>query len=102
MFFIYQSQTKIGRPDAEKQQDIQLRGPGIQPQHCEVDVIDSEVFITPLPDARTLVNGRIIQKTMKICHGHRILLGANQFFQLNCPKQNGKWMYMIVLLLLLV
>ena len=87
----FQSHTRIGRSDAEKQQDIQLRGPGIQPQHCEVEVVDAEVFITPLPDARTLVNGRIVQKRTKICHGHRILLGANHFFQLSCPKQNGKY-----------
>ena len=86
----YQSHTKIGRPDAAEQQDIQLKGSGIQPQHCEVEVIDSEVFITPLPNARTLVNGRIIQNRMKICHGDRILLGVNHFFQLSCPKQNGK------------
>ena len=71
------------------QQDIQLNGSGIEQQHCVVEVIDSGVFITPLSAARTLVNGKIIQKKTKLFHNNRVLLGANHFFQLSCPKENG-------------
>ena len=86
---IMQSHTKIGRPDAEIRQDIELKGPGIQPEHCVVEVADPEVFITPLPAAHTLVNGQVITERTKLCHGYRVLLGNNHFFTLNCPKQKG-------------
>ena len=89
---LLQPHTKIGRPDAEVQQDIQLKGLGIQPEHCVVEVVDPEVFITPLPAARTLVNGKIITERTKLSHGCQILLGINHFFQLDCPEQNGMWL----------
>lgn len=85
-----QPHTKIGRPDAEVLQDIQMIGPGIQPEHCVVEVIDPEVFITPLSvQAHTLVNGKIITERAKLYHGYRVLLGNNCFFRLNCPKNRG-------------
>ena len=56
-----------------------------------MEVVDPEVFITPLPTAHTLVNGKIITERTKLCHGYRVLLGINHFFQLSCPKQKGKF-----------
>lgn len=88
-----QPYTKIGRSDANMQQDIELKGPGIQPEHCIVELIGPDVFITPLPAAHTLVNGKIIAKRTKLCHGCRVLLGANCYFQLSCPMQNSKLVY---------
>ena len=34
------------------EQDIQLSGLGIQQQHATIDIENSEVFVTPLPNAR--------------------------------------------------
>ena len=86
-----QSHTKIGRPDAEVQQDIELKGLGIQPEHCVVEVVDPEVFITPLSAACTLVNGKIITERTQLCHGYRVLLGNSHFFRLTCPKIKGNF-----------
>jgi hypothetical protein len=33
-------------------QDIQLRGLGILPEHCTLEIIENEVFATPMPNAR--------------------------------------------------
>ena len=52
MVFVLQEHTLVGRPDAGKEQDIQLSGLGIMQEHCVVDLEDSEVFITPLEGAR--------------------------------------------------
>lgn len=49
---LFQEHTMVGRPDAPTQQDIQLRGLGIMPEHCIVDVDGPEVYITPLEGAR--------------------------------------------------
>ena len=54
-----------------------------------VEVFDHEVFITPLPAARVLVNGKIITEKTKLCHGFRVLLGNKYLFRLNCPKGKG-------------
>ena len=44
--------TRIGRPDAKRKQDIQLRGLGIADEHCIVEIIDKNVLLTPLKGAR--------------------------------------------------
>lgn len=51
-FLLLQDHTLIGRRDAPTEQDIQLNGIGIQPQHCIVDIDNSEVFVTPVEGAR--------------------------------------------------
>ena len=49
--------TRVGRPSAEgssaPHQDIQLRGLGITQEHCVIEIVDKDVFITPLNTARS-------------------------------------------------
>ena len=53
LLFYLQEHTLVGRPDApDAQQDIQLSGLGIMPEHCIIDIEDSDVYITPLEGAR--------------------------------------------------
>ena len=49
---VLQDKTRIGRPGVELCQDIQLRGLGIANEHCVVEIVGKEVFITPLAGAR--------------------------------------------------
>ncbi|XP_048248867.1 kinesin-like protein KIF13B isoform X7 [Haliotis rufescens] len=86
LVYYLKEHTMVGRPDAPTQQDIQLRGLGIMPEHCIVDVDGPEVYITPLEGARTCVNGAVIHERKKVRHGDRILWGNNHFFRLNCPR----------------
>ncbi|KAK3087726.1 hypothetical protein FSP39_009709 [Pinctada imbricata] len=81
--------TLVGRPDADSQQDIQLSGLGIQPEHCVVDIDSNDVYLTPLEGARTCVNGSPIHQKTRVKHGDRILWGNNHFFRINCPKLNS-------------
>lgn len=78
--------TRIGRPGVELCQDIQLRGLGIANEHCVVEIVGKEVFITPLAGARTLVNGQPVKDRVPVRHGGRILLGNNHLFRLSCPR----------------
>jgi len=48
-----QEKTLIGRPDASHQQDIQLLGLGIMPEHCVVVIDGSDVVLIPLDGARS-------------------------------------------------
>ncbi|XP_019849545.1 PREDICTED: kinesin-like protein KIF13B [Amphimedon queenslandica] len=83
------SYTRIGRPGHTVLQDIQLRGLGITNEHCIVEIIDREVFLTPLERAMTRVNGQIITEKTQLKHGSRILFGNNHLYRLSCPRMGG-------------
>ncbi|XP_070208560.1 kinesin-like protein KIF13A isoform X2 [Littorina saxatilis] len=89
LVYYLKDHTLVGRPNAAQQQDIQLSGLGIMPEHAIVDVENNEVFITPLEGARTCVNGSVIIERQKVKHGDRIVWGNNHFFRLNCPKPSN-------------
>ena len=44
--------TRIGRPEAEVHQDIQLKGLGIANEHCIIEVVDKEVYLTAIGNAK--------------------------------------------------
>eukprot|EP00731_Ephydatia_muelleri_P010946 Em0005g1532a len=81
--------TRVGRPNAEPPQDIQLQGLGITNEHCIIELVNREVFLTPMRGSRTLVNGIVITDRTQLRHGGRILLGNNHLFRLNCPGQSS-------------
>ena len=101
--------TRIGRAEAAVHQDIQLKGLGIANEHCIIEVVEKEVFLTPVgsaklvllslprfcftlplslsPPPRALVNGVTVTERTALAHGSRILLGNNHLFRLSCPGQ---------------
>lgn len=81
--------TRVGRPNADPPQDIQLQGLGITNEHCIIELVNREVFLTPMRGSRTLVNGIVITERTQLRHGGRILLGNNHLFRLNCPGQSS-------------
>ncbi len=88
LVYYLKEHTLIGRSDAPIEQDIQLSGIGIMPEHCiiEINKSSNELFIIPLEGARTCVNGSVIKEKISLSNGDRILWGNNHFFRLNCPK----------------
>ncbi|KAM8967408.1 kinesin-like protein KIF13A isoform 2-T2 [Pelodytes ibericus] len=79
------------RVGADTSQDIQLFGIGIQPEHCVIDVAsDGEISLTPKENARSCVNGALVNSRTPLWHGDRILWGNNHFFRLNLPKRKRK------------
>ncbi|XP_054157934.1 kinesin-like protein KIF13B [Oppia nitens] len=90
LVYYLKDKTLIGRSDAPNEQDIQLSGIGIMPEHCiiEVNTLTNELVIEPLDGARTCVNGSVIKERTGLKNGARILWGNNHFFRLNCPKHS--------------
>ena len=88
LVYYLKEHTLIGTSEAPVEQDIQLSGVGIMPEHCviEIDKINNSLAIEPLDGARTCVNGFVITERTALKHGDRILWGNNHFFRLNCPK----------------
>ena len=54
--FSTQEVTRVGRPSTEgsstPHQDIQLRGLGIINEHCVFEIVEGDVFVTPIKAAR--------------------------------------------------
>ncbi|XP_014668068.1 PREDICTED: kinesin-like protein KIF13A [Priapulus caudatus] len=86
LVYYLKDHTLVGGPNAPVEQDIQLSGLGIMPEHCIVDIVDGDVFMSPLEGARTCVNGSVIKDQTLLKHGDRVLWGNHHFFRINCPK----------------
>ena len=52
LVYYLKERTVVGRHDADHHTDIQLRGLGILPEHCTLEIVENEVFATPMPNAR--------------------------------------------------
>lgn len=90
LVYYLKERTFIGRPDSSQEQDIQLSGVGIMPEHAiiEIDKQRNQLWMKPVDGARTFVNGIRIYESICLNNGDRILWGNNHFFSLNCPATN--------------
>nr|XP_019948942.1 PREDICTED: kinesin-like protein KIF13A isoform X5 [Paralichthys olivaceus] len=88
LVYYLKEHTRVG---AHTSQDIQLFGIGIQSEHCILEVCtDSDVTLMPVGNARTCVNGTMIDSLVHLWHGDRILWGNNHFFRINLPKRKRR------------
>ncbi|XP_042188164.1 kinesin-like protein KIF13A isoform X3 [Callorhinchus milii] len=88
LVYYLKAHTRVG---ADKSQDIQLCGIGIQPEHCVIDIApDGDVILTPKENARTCLNGALLRVPNSLWHGDRILWGNNHFFRINLPTRKRR------------
>ncbi|XP_034084087.1 kinesin-like protein KIF13A isoform X3 [Gymnodraco acuticeps] len=88
LVYYLKEHTRVG---ADTSQDIQLFGIGIQPEHCVLELCpDGDVTLTPIGNARTCVNGTMIDSLVYLWHGDRILWGNNHFFRINLPNRKQR------------
>jgi kinesin family protein 13 len=91
LVYSLKSVTRVGSSTNSKQ-DIRLEGVGIREEHCVLTVVEDEdcLWMEPLMDAQTCVNGRPVTVKTALKHGDRLLLGANHFFRVQNSKEEGK------------
>ncbi|XP_041648714.1 kinesin-like protein KIF13A isoform X3 [Cheilinus undulatus] len=88
LVYYLKEHTRVG---ADTSQDIQLFGIGIQPEHCVLEICpDGDITLMPIGNARTCVNGTMIDSLSHLWHGDRILWGNNHFFRINLPKRKRR------------
>ncbi|KAL6260053.1 hypothetical protein P5V15_007591 [Pogonomyrmex californicus] len=86
LVYYLKERTLVGGRSAKTEQDIQLHGLGILPEHCVITIEESGLYMTPLNGARCFVNGtQVVNKTL-LQHGDRIVWGNHHFFRVNCPR----------------
>ena len=87
LYYIKEGVTKVGSPDANLPQDIQLVGAHIQSEHCHFENSSGVVKLLPRPGAICFVNGRKVDHPITLKTGSRVILGKNHVFRFNHPEQ---------------
>ncbi|XP_032869740.1 kinesin-like protein KIF13A isoform X4 [Amblyraja radiata] len=88
LVYYLKNHTRVG---ADESQDIQLCGIGIQPEHCVIDfTADGDIILNPNANARTCLNGAVLNAPNSLWHGDRILWGNNHFFRINLPMRKRR------------
>ncbi|XP_031336617.1 kinesin-like protein KIF13B isoform X5 [Photinus pyralis] len=82
LVYYLKEKTVVGGKGA----DIQLSGLGIQPEHCIITIEDGNLFMKPLSNARSFINGSQVTERTQLQNGDRIVWGNHHFFRINCPK----------------
>ncbi|XP_075220928.1 kinesin heavy chain 73 [Lycorma delicatula] len=88
LVYYLKERTLVGLRGALTPQDIQLSGLGIQPEHCIITIEEGGLFMEPLNNARSFINGSPVTEKTVLHHGDRILWGNHHFFRVNCPKSS--------------
>ncbi|KAK2583279.1 hypothetical protein KPH14_009285 [Odynerus spinipes] len=86
LVYYLKERTLVGGRSAKTDQDIQLHGLGILPEHCVITIEESGLYMTPLNGARCFVNGNQVVDKTPLLHGDRIVWGNHHFFRVNCPR----------------
>lgn len=82
LVYYLKERTLVGGRNA----DIQLSGLGIHSEHCVIVMEGGELFLEPIENARSCVNGFTVTERTGLHHGDRVLWGNHHFFRVNCPK----------------
>ncbi|XP_033209116.1 kinesin-like protein KIF13A [Belonocnema kinseyi] len=86
LVYYLKERTLIGGRSAKTDQDIQLHGLGILPEHSVITIEESGLYMMPLNGARCFVNGNQVTEKTPLLHGDRIVWGNHHFFRVNCPR----------------
>lgn len=62
-------------------QDIVLKGPGMESQHCTIHFENGVAMLHPLPKAHVLLNNVFIESPAKLSQGCIIFLGRAHVFR---------------------
>lgn len=73
--------TTIGTDDSEEKQDICLRGPGMEPQHCIITFENGVATLQPKPGAQVWLNNVLIETPTRLSQGCIIFLGRAHVFR---------------------
>ena len=87
LYYIKEGVTRIGSPEANLPQDVQLVGSHILPEHCIFENSEGIVKLIPLNGAICFVNGRKVESPIVLKTGSRVILGKNHVFRFNHPEQ---------------
>lgn len=89
LYHLNEGRTHVGKDDAKVKQDIVLRGPGIESEHCILESIECLVTLHPIAE-ECYVNGKQVVKPLRLSQGAVVLLGKTNMFRFNHPGEAAK------------
>ncbi|XP_064603276.1 uncharacterized protein LOC135468784 [Liolophura sinensis] len=90
IYHLKEGKTRIGKEDANQEQDIGLCGPCIQREHCIIKNVLGTVTLYPNRGALCAVNGIDLREPQRLTQGDVILLGKTHMFRFNHPEEAAK------------
>ncbi|XP_061168862.1 uncharacterized protein LOC133178120 [Saccostrea echinata] len=90
IYHLKEGKTLVGREDAERPQDIVLRGPGVKQEHCFFKIHYGTVTLHPNLGAQCAVNGVECKDSVVLKQGDYVLLGKTNMFRFNNPAEAAK------------
>ncbi|KAL3287107.1 hypothetical protein HHI36_001588 [Cryptolaemus montrouzieri] len=87
LYHLKEGKTTIGTEDSEVKQDIELRGAGMEPQHCVITFENGIATLHPQPGAHIMLNNTLIESPSRLSQGCIIFLGKAHVFRFNDPAE---------------
>ncbi|XP_051884022.1 uncharacterized protein stard9 isoform X3 [Pristis pectinata] len=90
LYHLREGITKIGRIDAEAEQDIVLQGPWVEKEHCIIHNANGVVTLEPIGGSQCIVNELDVVHSCRLSQGAVIVLGKVHKFRFNHPTEAAK------------
>ncbi|XP_066262370.1 kinesin-like protein Klp98A isoform X2 [Euwallacea similis] len=87
LYHLKEGTTSIGSGNSEVQQDIVLRGAGMEPEHCTITFHNGTATLIPKPGAYIMLNNQLLESPAKLSQGCIIFFGKAHFFRFNDPAE---------------
>ncbi|XP_072119942.1 stAR-related lipid transfer protein 9-like isoform X3 [Mobula birostris] len=90
LYYLREGITKIGRINAEVEQDIVLQGPWVEKEHCIIRNDNGVVILEPIGGSQCIVNELDVVHACHLSQGAVIVLGKVHKFRFNHPNEAAK------------
>lgn len=90
LYHLKDGKTFIGTENAVTKQDIVLSGPGIQDEHCSIELVDGGATLYPNQNSECCINTMPVDKPTRLTQGCVVLLGSTNVFRYNDPAEVHK------------
>uniref|UniRef100_A0A131YA00 Kinesin family member 16B n=1 Tax=Rhipicephalus appendiculatus TaxID=34631 RepID=A0A131YA00_RHIAP len=90
LYHLKDGKTFIGTENADTKQDIVLSGPGIQDEHCSIELVDGGATLYPNQNSECCINTMPVDRPTRLTQGCVVLLGTTNVFRYNDPAEVHK------------
>ncbi|XP_074037348.1 kinesin-like protein 98A isoform X2 [Leptinotarsa decemlineata] len=87
LYHLKEGKTTIGTDESDVKQDIELRGAGMEPQHCTISFENGVATLIPHPGAQVMLNNNHLESPARLSQGCIIFLGKAHVFRFNDPAE---------------
>ncbi|KAJ8925878.1 hypothetical protein NQ315_009730 [Exocentrus adspersus] len=87
LYHLKEGKITFGTEDAEVKQDIELKGVGIEPEHCTITFENGVATLEPHPGAHVMLNNVLLETPARLSQGCIIFLGKSHVFRFNDPAE---------------